>query len=94
MPLQKGRTNNTAGRIKGSKNKAPFTVKQKIDQMLTMSIDEVTEEFGLLKGEKKIKYFIELAKIVIPRPRDPEEQEDVNRRHSELMDRLFPKEKE
>lgn len=94
MGQAKGKTGNPNGRAKGSKNKAPFTVKAKIDEMLTMSIDEVTEEFGLLKGEKKIKYFIELAKIVIPRPRDPEEQEDVNRRHSELMDRLFPNKKD
>lgn len=87
----KGKTGNPFGRPKGSKNKAPNTVRAKIDEMLSGSIEEVTQAFNDLKGEKKVKYFIELAKIVIPRPKDPEEQEDVNRRHSELMDRLFPK---
>lgn len=94
MGQVKGKTGNPFGRPKGSKNRAPNTVRAKIDEMLTMSIDEVTKEFGLLKGEKKVKYFIELAKIVIPRPKDPEEQEDINRRHSELMDRLFPVKKD
>lgn len=90
----KGKTGNPFGRPKGSKNKAPNTVRAKIDEMLSGSIEEVTQAFNDLKGEKKVKYFIELAKIVIPRPKDPEEQEDVNRRHSELMDRLFPVKKD
>lgn len=90
----KGKTGNPYGRPKGSKNKAPNTVRAKIDEMLSGSIEEVTQAFNDLKGEKKVKYFIELAKIVIPRPKDPEEQEDVNRRHSELMDRLFPVKKD
>ena len=91
MGQRKGQTGNPNGRPRGSKNKAPNTVRAKIDEMLSGSIEEVTTEFNALKGEKKVKYFIELAKIVIPRPKDPEEQEDVNRRHSELMDRLFPR---
>jgi hypothetical protein len=91
MPPPKGVSGNPNGRPKGAKNKAPNSVKAKIDEMLSGSIDEVTKAFNELKGEKKVKYFIELAKIVIPRPRDPEEADEINRRQSELMDRLFPR---
>ena len=91
MGQAKGKTGNPHGRPKGSKNKAPNSVRAKIDEMLSGSAEDVKKEFDQMKGEKKVKYFIELAKIVIPRPKDQEEEEATNRRHSELMERIFPK---
>lgn len=87
----KGKTNNPNGRPVGSKNKVNTEVKEKIEQAVLDNVTGVMKDFKALKGEKKVKYFIELAKIVLPRPKDPEEEEEINRRNNELLERLFPR---
>jgi hypothetical protein len=90
MAIQKGKSGNPAGKPKGVQNKVTLEVKEKINVFLDNNIDVATKAFKDIKTpEMKIKYFIELAKLVMPRPKDPDEEEDANRRHDELLDRLF-----
>ncbi len=91
MGLKKGNTNNLAGRPKGRRNKVTTEVKEKIEMLIQSITEDVMKEFKALKGERKIKYYIELVKLVLPRPRDPEEEEEMDRRNSELLRVLFPK---
>jgi|688.fasta_scaffold1458970_2 hypothetical protein len=90
MAIPKGKSGNPAGKPKGVQNKVTLEVKEKINVFLDNNIDVATKAFNDIKTpEMKIKYFIELAKLVMPRPKDPDEEEDANRRHDELLDRLF-----
>jgi hypothetical protein len=90
MGLKKGITNNLAGRPKGRRNKVTAEVKEKIEMLIHSITDEVMKEFKTLRGERKIKYYIELVKLILPRPRDPEEEEETDRRNTDLLERLFP----
>ena len=87
----KGVTGNPNGRPKGIKNIVTQTVKERISSFVEGNFEEFETSF---KNEKnnviKMKIYLEAAKLVIPRPKDPEEEDDANRRHKELIDRLWP----
>jgi hypothetical protein len=86
----KGYSNNPYGKPKGAQNKITLEVKDKINLFLEQNIDEATTAFTEIKTpEMKIKYFIELAKLVMPRPKEEDVEQDANRRRDELIDRLF-----
>jgi hypothetical protein len=87
----KGVSNNPAGRPKGVRNKVTTEVKEMIEKAIHSNTNAVMKDFKHLKGEKRVKYYIELVKIILPRPRDPEEEEEMDRRNSELLRVLFPK---
>ncbi len=90
MAQRKGQTGNPNGRPKGTENKANLEVKDKLKLFVDSNIDQINEDWKSIKSpEMRIKYFVEITKLVLPRPRDPEEEEDTRRRHDELIDKLF-----
>jgi len=91
MSQPRGKTGNPYGRPKGSKNKQTSEIKDKIEKALLAKTDKIMKDFDSLKGERRIKFFIELAKIVLPRPRSQEEEEENERRNNDLLERLFPR---
>lgn len=92
MAQPKGKTGNPNGRPKGSKNKATVEIKDKLSEFLEDNFDEFEKSFKEMpSGERKARLYLEAGKLIIPRPKDPEEEAETNRRHDELLLRLFPK---
>lgn len=87
----KGVSGNPAGKPKGTKNKLPVKVKEMMANFLEDNYDGFVKDFTSLKNPaEKCKLYLETAKFIIPKPKDPEEEDENDRRHKQLLDRLFP----
>lgn len=88
--LKQGMTNNPNGKPKGSKNKVSGKVKDMIEIFLEDNFESFTTFFSEIDNPAvKCKIFLEAAKLILPRPKDIEFENQVKR--DELLDRLFPK---
>lgn len=91
MGQKKGQTGNPNGRPKGAKNKISSDIKDKLTLFLEDNFDKFETSFKMMPpGERKARLYLEAGKLIIPRPKDPEEEAETNRRHDELLSRLFP----
>lgn len=68
MGWTKGQSGNTAGRPKGTKNKASKQIKGFIEKILTdkQILREVRAEFRDMEGKDKLTAFVNLCRYVIP----------------------------
>lgn len=88
--LKKGQTNNPNGRTPGSKNKVQNIVKKKIEEYFDGdNFDVLITEINALDGKEKVKAKLELLKLVVPRPRDAEETEDILKIQTSFFDKYF-----
>ena len=88
MGLPQGRTNNPNGRPAGSKDKLPTMTKSSMINFLNSNIKLYFERLNALEGREYVRCFTELLKLVIPRPLNEEESNDLNYR-SEFIRRMF-----
>jgi hypothetical protein len=89
--FKKGESGNPAGKPKGAKNKVTLEVKEKLAQFMETSFDEFVSSFNRIKRDDvKAKIYLEAAKLVLPRPKDEDEEEESNRRAREILDRIWP----
>jgi hypothetical protein len=89
--IPKGTSLNPAGKPKGAKNKVTLEVKEKLAQFMETSFDEFVNSFNRIKRDDvKAKIYLEAAKLVLPRPKDEDEEEESNRRAREILDRIWP----
>lgn len=86
----KGVSNNYKGRTKGVKNKITTEVKDKLSMFIDGEFESFKAAYDSLDGATKAKLYLETVKLVLPKPRDPDEEEDIDRRHKELLDRIWP----
>lgn len=89
MAFEKGKSGNINGRPKGSQNNVSSEVKEKLAKFVDVNFSTFQKEFALLKPEIKVKLYLEAAKMVIPKPKDLEVDEDTFHKRDELIVRLF-----
>jgi len=66
MGLPKGRTNNEAGRPKGSKNRTTTEIKEMINQFISGNLEDLQGNYDQLEAKDKLQFFRDLLKFVIP----------------------------
>lgn len=66
MGLPKGRTNNEAGRPKGSVNRTTSEIKELINQFISGNLEDLQSNYDQLDPEKKLQFFRDLLRYVIP----------------------------
>ena len=83
-------TNNPFGRPKGTPNKVTSEVKEMIAKFVTGNYKAFVSDFKKEeKTEVRMRIYLEAMKLVIPKPRDLEEEDDIMKRRSEAISRLF-----
>lgn len=85
-----GISNNPLGKPKGAKNKISSEVKARLVDFVENNFSEFQESFKSLKDEVKFKLFLEVLKFILPRPKDEDVENESDRRAKELLDRLWP----
>jgi len=88
MGLQKGMTNNPNGRPIGSVQRIPISVRETIVKQIEDDVDKYFDTLNALTGKDYVRCMTELIKLVIPRPLNEEETNNMNI-NSELLRRLF-----
>ncbi len=86
----KGISNNPYGKPKGAKNKVSSEVKARLADFVNENLDEFQVSFKKLKDEVKAKLYLEALKLIIPRPKDEDEEAESERRSREILDRIWP----
>lgn len=82
---------NRNGRKKGVKNIITSEIREMIEDFLSDNKDKFQLKFdGISDPEKACRIYIEAAKLIIPKPKDEGEHDDEERRHKELLDRIWP----
>jgi len=66
MGLPKGRTNNIAGRPKGTANKVTNELREKFTQLLEANFEKLQTDIDALEPKDRIKTILELSKFVLP----------------------------
>ncbi len=88
MGLQKGMTNNPAGRPAGTPNRTTTEIKQLLVEFLNTNIASLQNSFDLLEPKDKLQFIRDLAKICLPAPK--QEIEQINKPFESRVDLLFP----
>ena len=78
MGLQKGQTNNPAGRPKGAINKANRELREMIKDFLTENLENFQEEFDNLDTKDKLKFIADILPYGLPKYQ-PTEVEKENK---------------
>jgi len=86
MGLRKGHTNNPAGRPKGTLNKTTAEIKELINQFISGNIDDLQSNYDKLESDKKLQFFRDLLKYVIPTQQSNEI--NINSLSEDELDRL------
>lgn len=89
MGLPKGRTNNRAGKPKGTLNKLPRDLRQSITDFLNENFEEVLIEWGKLGGRDKVNFYKDLLQYAIPKLQNVEIDTDFDRLNDEQLDRII-----
>jgi hypothetical protein len=85
---QNGVSNNPLGRPAGSKNKVQNVVKQQIEDFVRDNFTSFTNNMDSLEAKDQVKAYLELIRLVIPRPVSAEES-DALHEHHQLVAKLF-----
>ena len=80
MGLPKGRTNNPAGRIPGSKNKATIEIREQLSEFLTNNFPAFEQACKKLPEKDFVNVFRDLLKYAVPIPQitEPKKPEGGN----------------
>ena len=63
---QKGQSGNPNGRPEGSKNKSTKQIRESIQQLVENNIESIQESLDSMSPKDKMKYIIDLLKLVLP----------------------------
>ena len=88
MAQKRGQTGNPHGRPVGAKGRLTLTVRETITKRIENDIDNFFEELNSLSGKDYVRCMTELLKLIVPRPLNDEESDNLNI-NSELIKRLF-----
>ncbi len=89
--FKKGQSGNPAGKKPGTKSKVSKEVKEQIAKFVSGEFEEFKTAFeAIKKPEIKARIYLEAAKLILPKPKDEEEENEADRRAKEFLDRLWP----
>ena len=63
---KKGQSGNPNGRPEGVKNKSTQKIRESIQQIVENNIENIQESLDSMKPGEKVKYIIDLIKLVLP----------------------------
>ena len=63
---QKGQSGNPNGRPEGVKNKSTQKIRESIQLIVENNIENIQESLDSMKPREKVKYIIDLIKLVLP----------------------------
>jgi len=87
--LPKGKTNNPHGKPKGTKNKLTSDLKDRMTTFLEGNFDKFTQDMNSIEDKGlRSKLYIEAYKMVVPKPKDPDDIDKENEFRDEFMRRL------
>lgn len=86
----KGISNNPKGKPIGAKNKISTEVKERLALFVSSEFDDFIKTFRGLKPELKAKLYLDAVKLILPKEKEINEEEENIRRHKELLDRIWP----
>ena len=75
---QKGQSRNPGGRPEGSKNKSTQKIRESIQLIVENNIESIQDSLDLMNPKDKMKFMIDLMKLVLPTVRDDDEIEVVS----------------
>jgi|TARA_B110000503_G_scaffold95636_1_gene143971 hypothetical protein len=75
---QKGQSGNPAGRPLGSRNKSTQKIRESIQLIVENNIESIQDSLDLMNPKDKMKFMIDLMKLVLPTVRDDDEIEVVS----------------
>ena len=69
---KKGQTGNPGGRPEGSKNKSTQKIRESIQLIVENNIESIQDSLDLMNPKDKMKFILDLMKLVLPalRPED------------------------
>lgn len=82
MTFQPGQSGNPAGKPKGAKNKTSEQLRRVLREFLSANLDSLQESYSQLGPKDKIRFIIDLVKVVLPPPvsiekLSPEQMQDL-----------------
>jgi hypothetical protein len=86
MGLQKGRTNNPAGRKKGIPNKATQTMRERVNSFLDENFEIVKSDFQKLEPKDKLMFYTKLLAFGLPQLKAVEYSSESISRINELSE--------
>ena len=63
---KKGQTGNPGGRPEGSKNKSTQKIRESIQLIVENNIESIQDSLDLMNPKDKIKFILDLMKLVLP----------------------------
>jgi hypothetical protein len=88
--LKKGRTNNPSGKPIGTKNKVSYSLKKLLADFGNDKFEQFKNDFDSIDDSyQRAKMYVEISKLLIPRPVSEEELDAIRSSKSVLLSRLF-----
>ena len=75
---QKGQSGNPGGRPEGSKNKSTQKIRESIQLIVENNIESIQDSLDLMNPKDKMKFIIDLIKLVLPTLRAEDEIKSIS----------------
>ena len=75
---QKGQSGNPGGRPEGSKNKSTQKIRESIQLIVENNIESIQDSLDLMNPKDKMKFILDLIKLVLPTLRSEDEIKSIS----------------
>jgi len=75
---QKGQSGNPGGRPEGSKNKSTQKIRESIQLIVENNIESIQDSLDLMNPKDKMKFILDLMKLVLPTLRSEDEIKSIS----------------
>jgi predicted component of type VI protein secretion system len=91
MPFKKGSSGNSAGRPKGSQNRAGGKLREVISDFLENRFEDVVNDFEQLEPKDRIKVYTDLLQYGVPKLQAVSNSIEFENMTDEQLDAIFEK---